>query len=76
MTLGHIALAVVLSGFVASFTDWFFGGFLFHKQYQELDPSLAWPNLHKILYRNQTYQTKDHTAFHHQKEIVDSYLFS
>jgi hypothetical protein len=33
MTFGHIALAVVLSGFVASFTDWFFGGFLFHKQY-------------------------------------------
>lgn len=33
MTLGHIALAVFLSGFAASFTDWFFGGFLFHKQY-------------------------------------------
>ena len=33
ITLGHIALAVLISGFLASFTDWFFGGYLFHKQY-------------------------------------------
>ncbi|HEV2287496.1 MAG TPA: DUF1761 family protein [Candidatus Acidoferrales bacterium] len=30
---GRIALAIVLSAFVASFTDWFFGGTLFHSKY-------------------------------------------
>ena len=33
MNLGRLALAILLSGFLASFTDWFFGGYLFHKQY-------------------------------------------
>ncbi|PYX35643.1 MAG: hypothetical protein DMG75_13345 [Acidobacteria bacterium] len=29
----HIVLAILLSGFAASMTDWFFGGVLFHKKY-------------------------------------------
>lgn len=29
----RVALAIVLSAFVASFTDWFFGGTLFHSKY-------------------------------------------
>jgi hypothetical protein len=33
MNLSRLMLAILLSGFLASFTDWFFGGFLFHKQY-------------------------------------------
>lgn len=33
MNTGHIALAVVLSGIAVSFTDWVFGGVLFHDQY-------------------------------------------
>jgi hypothetical protein len=34
MTLGHYALAVVVSVVVCSFTDWFFMGFLFHEKYK------------------------------------------
>ncbi len=33
MNLGHIALAIIISGFAASMTDWFFGGVLFHDKY-------------------------------------------
>lgn len=33
MNTGHIALAVVLSGIAISFTDWVFGGVLFHAKY-------------------------------------------
>ena len=33
MRAAHLALAVILSGTVASFTDWFFGGVLFHDKY-------------------------------------------
>lgn len=36
---GHVVLAIVLSGFAASMTDWFFGGILFHKKY------LAYPEI-------------------------------
>lgn len=35
MAYGHIALAILVSGFLASLTDWFFGGVLFHKQYMD-----------------------------------------
>ncbi|THD80701.1 MAG: DUF1761 family protein [Phenylobacterium sp.] len=31
----HFGLVVVVSGVVASFTDWLFMGVLFHKKYQE-----------------------------------------
>lgn len=33
MSYWRIALAIVVSGTVAMFADWFFGGVLFHKQY-------------------------------------------
>jgi hypothetical protein len=33
MAPGHLVLAVLLSGFTASVTDWFFGGVLFHDKY-------------------------------------------
>ncbi len=33
MNTGHVALAVVVSGIVVSFTDWVFGGVLFHDKY-------------------------------------------
>lgn len=39
MSILHIALAILVSGFLASFADWFFGGYLFHKQY------LAYPEI-------------------------------
>ncbi|HKW90014.1 MAG TPA: hypothetical protein VJN21_14785 [Candidatus Acidoferrales bacterium] len=39
MGIFHFVLAVLISGFLASFTDWFFGGYLFHKQY------LAYPEI-------------------------------
>ena len=32
-SIGRIALAIVFSAFVASFTDWFFSGTLFHSKY-------------------------------------------
>jgi hypothetical protein len=35
----HIALAILLSGFVTSMTDWFFAGVLFHDKY------LAYPEI-------------------------------
>jgi hypothetical protein len=35
MTLGHYALAVVISAVICSFTDWFFMGFLFHERYKQ-----------------------------------------
>jgi hypothetical protein len=38
-TLMRIVVATLLSGILASFTDWFFGGYLFHKQY------LAYPEI-------------------------------
>lgn len=39
MNLGRITVAILISGFLGSFTDWFFGGYLFHKQY------LAYPEI-------------------------------
>lgn len=39
MNLGHVALAIVVSGLATSMTDWFFGGVLFHKKY------LAFPEI-------------------------------
>ncbi|MGH9711244.1 MAG: DUF1761 family protein [Candidatus Acidiferrales bacterium] len=33
MSIGRIALAILLSGIVSSMTDWFFGGVLFHDKY-------------------------------------------
>lgn len=33
MNYGRIGLAIVVSGVVAMFTDWFFGGVLFHDKY-------------------------------------------
>jgi hypothetical protein len=35
MTLGHYALAVVVSGVMCSFTDWLFMGLLFHEKYKQ-----------------------------------------
>jgi hypothetical protein len=29
----HFVLAVLVAGIVSSFTDWFFGGILFHRKY-------------------------------------------
>jgi hypothetical protein len=31
--MGRLVAAILLSGFVSSMTDWFFGGVLFHKKY-------------------------------------------
>ena len=39
MTPGRVIVAVLLSGFAASVTDWFFGGVLFHDKY------LAYPEI-------------------------------
>jgi hypothetical protein len=39
MSIVHVVLAILISGFLASFADWFFGGYLFHKQY------LAYPEI-------------------------------
>ena len=33
MNTAHVALAVVVSGIAVSFTDWIFGGVLFHEKY-------------------------------------------
>jgi uncharacterized membrane protein YbaN (DUF454 family) len=35
MTLGHYAVAVVVSAVICVFTDWFFMGFLFHEKYKQ-----------------------------------------
>jgi hypothetical protein len=37
--MGHIVLAILLSGVAAAMTDWFFGGALFHHKY------LAYPEI-------------------------------
>ena len=37
--MGHIMLAILLSGVAATMTDWFFGGVLFHDKY------LAYPEV-------------------------------
>ncbi|HEY7617558.1 MAG TPA: DUF1761 family protein [Terriglobales bacterium] len=37
--MGRIALAILLSGFATSMSDWFFGGVLFHEKY------LAYPEI-------------------------------
>ena len=33
MNWTHFVLAVLVAGIVSSFTDWFFGGILFHRKY-------------------------------------------
>src|SRR5437879_9973393 len=37
--MGHVALAILVSGVAATMTDWFFGGVLFHDKY------LAYPEV-------------------------------